>query len=114
MKIKTSELTCAALDWAVAKALGYADDEISGECKYSTDWAQGGEIIDKEGITVGVYHNEDGNTIPNKWQAYIGWKPDLLEPAFQADGPTAMIAAMRAIVSSKLGDEVEVPEELTK
>ena len=28
------------------------------------------------------------------------------------DGPTALIAAMRCFVASRLGDEVEVPEEL--
>lgn len=29
-------------------------------------------------------------------------------------GPTPLIAAMRCFVASKLGDEVEIPEELVK
>ena len=29
-------------------------------------------------------------------------------------GPTPLIAAMRCIVASRLGDEVEIPEELCK
>ena len=52
-KIKTSELTGAALDWAVAKCegvklkYGLTDDE-----RYSTDWSQGGPIIEREFISL--------------------------------------------------------------
>ena len=38
------------------------------------------------------------------WQALWGWK--------EAFGPTPLIAAMRCFVASKLGDEVEVPNEI--
>lgn len=31
----------------------------------------------------------------------------------EASGPTPLIAAMRAFVASKLGEEVEVPDELS-
>jgi hypothetical protein len=31
----------------------------------------------------------------------------------QGEGDTCLIAAMRCYVASKLGDEVEIPEELT-
>jgi hypothetical protein len=58
--MKTSELTGAALDWAAAKAEGltYWDDdrlcfanEPHGEdFEPSTDWAQGGTIIEREKI----------------------------------------------------------------
>src|SRR5574337_1442837 len=60
MKIKTSELSGAALDWAVAKCEG---DELAAlniqfpeQAKHyrrvspSSDWAQGGPIIEREGI----------------------------------------------------------------
>jgi hypothetical protein len=30
----------------------------------------------------------------------------------QTDGPTPLIAAMRCYVASKLGDEIDIPEEL--
>lgn len=70
-------------------------------CTPSTDWAQGGPIIEREHI--GTYHfvlPEDG------WAASVFDDPIYV-------GPTPLIAAMRCYVASKLGDEVEVPEELT-
>ena len=115
--MKTSELTGHALNWAVAMCEGYTDlHKIAGrmphepqlgiwpprkeygvmdlwELSYSTDWAQGGPIIEREGIAL----------LPT-WTAE--------RPGFSADGPTPLIAAMRCYVASKLGDEVEIPEEL--
>ena len=93
--MKTNELTGAALDWAVAKCEGVdlthglTDDE-----RYSTNWAQGGPIIEREGM--GIF----------KLGYVRGWAS-----GFQS-GPTPLIAAMRCHVASKLGDEVEIPEEL--
>jgi hypothetical protein len=56
MPMKTSELTGAALDWAVAKCEGVlmrwersTHDEAPLEYSPSTDWAQGGPIIEREG-----------------------------------------------------------------
>ncbi len=49
--MKTSELTGAALDWAVAKAEGYPDEDILVDCEnYSADWRWGGSIIEREKI----------------------------------------------------------------
>lgn len=53
--MKTSELTGAALDWAVAKCeginYGVIDGGLDCDCPdYSTDWAQGGPIIEREKI----------------------------------------------------------------
>jgi hypothetical protein len=48
IKLKTSELTGAALDWAVARCeLGEAINEIDDPHFYSTDWAQAGPIIER-------------------------------------------------------------------
>jgi len=109
--MKTSELTGAALDWAVAKAKGYADFVLdakrfremhdTGHYNYSTDWAQGGPIIDREKIGVDYFDVGNGRPV---WVAGLAPK--------QETGPTPLIAAMRCYVASKLGDEVEVPEEL--
>jgi hypothetical protein len=62
MKTKTSELTGAALDWAVAKCKGMSAEMLSefdegdwlyaGSGRYSTDWSQGGPIIERESIDV--------------------------------------------------------------
>ena len=105
--MKTSELSGPALDWAVAKCEGltYWDDdrlcfanEPHGEdFKPSTDWAQGGPIIEREKIEL----THDGF----EWWARI-WADEDYE------GPTPLIAAMRCYVASQLGDEVEVPDEL--
>ena len=108
MKLKTSDLTGAALDWAVTyaehgEAAHYVFKHNPGFHHYSTDWSQGGPIIERERIHVCpiVLDSRDA------WQSWVdGARHNLL------DGPTPLIAAMRCYVASKLGDEVEVPEEL--
>ena len=123
MKIKTSELTDAALDWAVAKAdenlhpkgdvrlldgkvftIEAGDYEQSDRWQRyspSTDWAQGGPILDRERITLRQWTNMP---ISHAYMPHDG--------APWGAGPTPLIAAMRCYVASKLGREVEVPEEL--
>ena len=103
-KMKTSELTGPALDWAVATCElpdGWPAAEIVlGEATdYSTDWSQGGPIIEREMLTVG----------PAKHQGYMAWAWPK-EQGFWGDTP--LIAACRCFVASKLGDEVDVPEDL--
>lgn len=122
--MKTSELTGAALDWAVAKAQGRTDVTIRrGMCGItgwtggdynghntwtgwypSTNWAQGGPISEREKIDT---HWDDG-----VWYA----KHPSIRPRSRSyrTGPTELIAKMRCYVASKLGDEVDVPEELLK
>ena len=113
--MKTSELTGAALDWAVAKALSLNEedyveiDNLYGPVwrgpEYSSDWAQGGPIIEREEIALEpMTHDEHGD----------GWLATRVEgPAVCMEfGQTMLIAAMRCYVASKLGDEVEVPEGL--
>lgn len=108
MKIKTSELRGAALDWAVAMCAGEEVSLIKGQLetrwtddgwKPSTDWAQAGPIIEWEMITVG----------PAKHEGYMAWAWPKGN-GFWGDAP--LIAAMRCYVASKLGDEVEIPEEI--
>ena len=114
MKIKTKDLTGAALDWAVAKCEGdefVAEPGVNGigmeyeATRYSTNWAQGGPIIDsmvREGLRLLGYKSLP--TDPTSCQAQIG--------NIVTGGQTPLIAAMRVCVSYKLGDEVEVPDEL--
>ena len=104
--MQTNELIDDALDWAVAKCEGMADDMLndfdeygwaySESRRYLTDWKQGGPIIEREGIAIG-----------KSWE---GWK--AFTETSGGEGPTPLIAAMRCYVASKLGDEVDVPEEL--
>jgi len=119
MKIKTYRLSGAALDWAVAKAEGrtdiqvHPDGEISGqdEFDYETDWSLGGPIIEREGIEVLC------NLSLAQAKAFKEANPDWFACRKQKrsdhfHGTTPLIAAMRCYVASKLGDEVDVPEEL--
>lgn len=113
--MKTSELSGAALDWAVAKCEGVNDEvfrlyytptepsdyDAHGypEFHYSTIWAQGGAIIEREEISIVRVNSE-------LWDAHMS------NVNFYESGATPLIAAMRCYVAGKLGDEVEVPEEL--
>jgi len=76
-------------------------DGGSGFYSPSTDWAQGGPIIKREKI--GTLREAR-----NVWSASTKWD----DPAKVFYGKTKLIAAMRCYVASKLGDEVEIPEEL--
>ena len=59
--MKTSNLNGAALDWAVGTALKLPPPlGAFGKCaQFSTDWAQGGPIIEQESIQ--ICQLEDGN-----------------------------------------------------
>lgn len=97
MRIKTNELSGAALDWAVARCEGVIYHGPAWT-KYSTDWAQGGPIIEREKITI-FQTGKD-------WMGYIRHDTESF-------APTPLIAAMRCYVTSKLGDDIDIPEELT-
>lgn len=106
MKIKTSELTGFALDWAVNQIEECCDDPHTP--LFSTDWTQGGPIIEREQIAIGYYAKVRGGLGVCATRAKVfddkGW--------CLMYGDTPLIAAMRCFVASKLGDEVDVPNEL--
>lgn len=103
MIIKTSELEGEALDWAVAKA---TDTQWPTP---STNWVHGGPLI-AEKVTVTV-DTEDGCYADCGAKAHAIKNQTPLDE-YDGSGPTILIAAMRAIVSSELGETVDVPEEL--
>jgi hypothetical protein len=138
MKIKTSELTGAALDWAVAKCEDkghlFAGHEV-GRLHYTSNWAEGGPIIERLGISViqleresipdaegfwqGEYRDQWGAVIGDRHspEEQHGPQGDYWGRSYHVDenavsGPTPLIAAMRCYVASKLGDEVDVPDGL--
>ena len=123
MKMKTSELQEEALNWAVAKCKdlqvwksrggwlvfeSYDCPEFRNDSDDSNwqrfcptyDWSQGGSIIERYGIELNRYAGE--------WMATLAGRVSVSEE----QGPTQLIAAMRCYVASKLGDEVEVPDEI--
>jgi hypothetical protein len=115
MKYKTSELEGQLLDRAVVIALGLplAPDFMSATyvpawggvgltlevLEPSSEWEHGGPIIERERITIAAPTRPEHAD----WMARMGERP------FDWHGPTPLIAAMRAYVASKLGDEVELP-----
>lgn len=124
---KTNELTGLALDWAIAKCEGGAGlcttpwrtwwIKIDGEERAlskgwaqsfnpSTDWSQGGPIIERESIHTYTVFAPHGPS----WCADVRDSKGNIK--HWKHGPTALIAAMRCYVASKLGDEVDVPKEL--
>ncbi len=108
--MKTSELTGAALDWAVAKCEGIEWTAYPGytyqhgEGHYSTNWAQGGPIIEREKLFVKP-------TINRGWRSYQR-DPFGSGICNSQYGETPLLAAMRCYVANKLGDNIDIPEEL--
>jgi hypothetical protein len=126
MKHNTSTLTGALLDAAVAKAEGQEPEivpyRVSGGmgitfvrdepvCQVgaehfepSSRWEHGGPIIEREGIAL---------VRPfGLWDAavngFVDTEGGISSRTGEAeDAPTALVAAMRAYVAAKLGDEVE-------
>jgi hypothetical protein len=108
--MKTNELTGAALDWAVAKCEGVsvrwsaAHEQLLVEgypymvWQPSTNWAQGGPIIEREHIAV-------------DWDG-AAWCASDNDNPIACYGPAPLIAAMRCYVASKLGDDINIPKEL--
>ena len=131
MKVKTSELTGVALDWAVAKCEGEVTDlifdgitwgfKLDGKLKVlskgwaqsmiylpSTEWAQGGPIIEREGILVGP--SPFPAQADSKFAAGLGCDWDTCSHI--VTGRTPLEAAMQCFVAANLGEEVDIPEEL--
>jgi len=135
--MKTSELIGPTLNWAVAQCEGLL---CFGYCSYgdrfsvkdsdgvietyapSFVWSQGGEIIERERIELSAYSGCWEARYWDGWEnALQGLRPDVAAATLRARkiplsvarvGPTPLIAAMRAYVASKLGEEIEVPDEL--
>lgn len=136
--MKTSELTGNLLAKWVAKAAGIClhDAPHTKSCgNWGTDytctscgkdayegptmlswaphenWAQGGPIIERERIE--LIHYGDNGAVGAPWEAQISKGAHYIDqyPHDATGGPTPLIAAMRAYVASKFGDEVpdEVP-----
>lgn len=136
VEVKVSELQGAALDWAVAVADGVqptlwdvccgngvtngnpseppeccCNPEVQvaigfGRWSPSTDWSQGGTLIEKYSVSIGAH-------VAGIVNACVGI--DVIpcgRAASSQGGPAHLIAACRAIVAVKIGDVVSVPAEL--
>lgn len=116
-KVKTSELSGLALDWAVAKSVcpdSFKSDSLDENGLWpwctgwlrngspSTNWSQGGPLISR--FKVDLAHTIGGNVFAEKME--------FISTAAASRGGTELIATCRAIVAANLGDTVEIPEEL--
>lgn len=127
MKIKTSELVGDALNYAVAlieygprkvyinpdirrKGIWVVPQKNGGKNHFhpAKSHAQGGYIIEREKISI---VNAAGDDV---WSAYPVSPSHEVALERRRSGPTHLIAAMRCYVALKLGDEVEIPEELLR
>jgi len=99
--MKVSDMTGTALDWAVAKCEG-AVYHGPAWTKPSTDWAQGGVIIEREIAKIERFSDAlwEATAFTNNAQDFV------------QTGSTPLIAAMRCYVASKLGEDIDLPEEL--
>lgn len=123
VKMKTAELESAQLDWAVAKALDlkpiqgqpegffFWGDGHSGRFTPSTEWYQGGPILARmlESGEWGIEPFSGEICVSNMNSECLPHNGSWSQESISGFGSTTLIAAMRAFVASKLGDEVEVP-----
>ena len=117
MKHKTAELEGALLDAAVAMAEGAKRSTglrtpfphwafpggatiLISAYRPSDEWWRGGPIIERELFEISRFTG--GN------QAWMACWRDERGSLMGHAGPTPLIAAMRAFVASKLGEEVEL------
>jgi hypothetical protein len=120
--IKVSEATDIQIDWLVAKIKGgwilsldsFLPNHRLRRMNFSTDWSQGGPILEWEGIDLYCNVPACGANGANGWDT--SWRAKYHRCGVGSEmfyGPTPLIAAMRCYVASKLGENVEVPGELT-
>lgn len=114
IEVNVSDLIGPALDWAVAKAecapveLPASDvvwHKYAGAYSPSTDWAQGGPLVDK-------YKPDLQTTAQGEFAAYLNNDTACSDPLIFQSGPTYLVALCRVVVAAKLGDVVSVPVEL--
>lgn len=124
MRVKTSDLSGKALNFAVSIIEGHRAEDLRRSFGDSLDialrddrgrltgmvqtghtylsWLSplGGAITERERIEILPMFN------PEYWEARVAMRSAWFS------GPTFLTAAMRCFVASKLGNEVDVPEEM--
>ena len=135
IEVKTAELSGAALDWAVGAAVKHdsvqldlltVDGEPIGVCitvdhvknrwEPSIEWAQTGPLIDHYRAYPCRYEDEcpDIEEAKRFFVLTYSMKPSYGTEFNCVEGPTALVAACRAIVAAKFGDTLQVPAELVE
>ena len=117
---KTNQLVGAELDYAVSMCEKTGIGALKGDIlylrikqgvrptPYSQDWSHCGSIIEREKISITPENNS--------WVATLrtyGFNNSILNWSV-GYGDTSLIAAMRCYVTHRLGNEVPIPEGLTR
>ncbi|HCP54551.1 MAG: hypothetical protein CMK72_01245 [Pseudomonadaceae bacterium] len=122
IEVKVAEATGPALDWMVAIVEKQSlvrignhphvlrDGQILGPYRPSTDWSQGGPLMDAHCRSYGAVQNDSG--VIRSFAYREGEPYDPLRPMRLSSGPTILIAFCRARVRAMLGDTAMVPAEL--
>ena len=133
-KCKTSELSGAPLDWAVAKihnpdwCMQWLSSEHEkscegqppvlaiqggGEFSPSSNWEQGGPIMEKERISCWWdWQSQSWKAATQEWIRLFDNSDDYDDMPSATEGRTKLEAAMRCYVEDKAGEEVDAPQEL--
>ena len=122
MKVKTHDLTGAALDYAVAmcnwpelvwgdtiglsahaRGLIVIPERKEPDCYWSpsTNWSQGGPLIEQALLVVSPHPK-------------YGWQCRAYMDTITYKGSSFLMAAMRCYVVQSIGDEIDIPEELVQ
>jgi len=122
--MKTQELTGYTLDWAVSLITNpewgtehrmynvtMEDKNYDRIFNPSGSWLHGGPIIERESLCVGRKQQCDTAYCPVNDPTVDCWARTP-SGGHLSYGPTPLIAAMRCYVRAKLGDEINIPEEL--
>ncbi|AZG12082.1 MULTISPECIES: phage protein NinX family protein [Cupriavidus] len=124
--VKVQEASEAVLDWAVAMCEGMdpsgggiydpvnnfiAWRSISRRADFSRNAALALPIIEREDMWVASARYMAPSAVPRPERAWMAKSLNSAphEPSY---GPTLLIAAMRCYVTSKLGEQIEVPAKL--
>lgn len=129
MKVKIRQLSEAALDWAVAKALGLTIDSLIGGAVWawtkdaltgegetvevfrpSRDWSQGGPIMQE--LQINLQYCTD---LRDSNRKYMWASMDTNSAHGYSDGHgQPLVAAMRCLVAYHAHgqEEIEIPEEI--
>ena len=114
MQVKTAELEKVALDYALAKAEGKEFCIANNLCDEKRIWLHGGTwayMHTDPNICIGLIDQHKISLSPNPWFAkalVVGGESRFIT----AFGSTLAEAVARCVVSLKIGDVVEIPDEL--
>lgn len=127
--IKVTDATNIQLNWLVAKCEGYQPVYTNGSLRpvfrrgeaveptwpaYTTSPDSMWPIIEREGVDVRLDRDRVFD-LGEKVERWYASKPfdTIPDTEWIEYGPTGLVAAARCYCCAKLGDVVEVPEELT-